>query len=237
MSYTAQQLITQSYYLSGIVSRNFQVIEGPQLNDGLFLLNSLLNFKFVQIDLIPFWKYNQTITTVPGQEKYNLPNCTYIESMTFFYSGIRYAMSYISRRNYFSAIRADTIITLPLTYTTNRNNTGMDIYMYPFPDQAYPVNIIGKFGLTDVSLNTDLTTVYDVAYVEYLRYALAEYICSQNGILFNPESYKKLKEIERQLMDVSPPDLSLQKSSVLTSPGGINFGDVWIGQGYRPFGR
>lgn len=237
MPYTAHELISQSYYLSGIVSRGFQTVGGQQITDGLFLLNALLDYKSVDTVLIPFWQYDKTLSTVVGQEKYTIENCVYVESMTFNYSNVRYAMNKISRRNYFSSIRAEQIYTLPLTYTTNRSKDGMDIYLYPLPDRIYPLNIIGKFSLTDVILTTDLTTVYDRAYIEYLRWALAEYICSQNGIQFSPEAYKKLKEIERQLMDVSPPDLSMQKCSVLTRASGINFGDVWIGQGSRPVSR
>lgn len=93
---------------------------------------------------------------------------------------------------------------------------------------------MGKFALTDATLTTDLLTVYDPSYIEYLRYALAQYMCSEYGIVFNPESEKKLKEMSRQLMYISPPDLSMVKTSILTQDSGINFGDVNLGHGYRP---
>src|SRR5258706_8748540 len=110
---------------------------------------------------------------------------------------------------------------------------------------------MAKIFLADVTLQTDLTNIsetvpytfinssnqgYDTSYIEYLRYALAQYMCSEYGIIFNPESRKLLSRIEHQLLDVSPPDLSLKKVSILTQGTGINFGDVNLGLGYRPFG-
>jgi hypothetical protein len=106
-----------------------------------------------------------------------------------------------------------------------------------------------KLFLTDVSLSTDLTNIsstlpytfinsanqgLDTSYIEYLRYALAQYMCSEYGILFNPESSAILKKYERKLMYMSPPDLSVIKTSILTGNGGINYGDVNIGKGFRP---
>ena len=106
-----------------------------------------------------------------------------------------------------------------------------------------------KLFLTDVALTTDLTNVaetlpytflqtnnagFDTSYIEYLRYALAQYMCSEYGIIFNPQSEKILTAMKRKLMYMSPPDLSMVKTSILTEGTGINFGDVNIGKGWRP---
>jgi hypothetical protein len=116
-----------------------------------------------------------------------------------------------------------------------------------------------KLFLTDVTLNTDLTnittsftnpnhipeyTMYsfinnsiqglDTSYIEYLRYALARMMCSEYGILFNPESEKIFQSYQRKLMYMEPPDLSNIKTSILVQGTGINWGDVNIGRGYRP---
>src|ERR1700679_3460960 len=107
-----------------------------------------------------------------------------------------------------------------------------------------------KLSLTDVSLSTDLTNIsqtglpyvfinssnqgYDTSYIEYLRYALAQFMCSEYGILFNPESAGILRKYERKLMYMSPPDISMIKTSILTQGSGLNFGDVNLGKGWRP---
>jgi len=75
---------------------------------------------------------------------------------------------------------------------------------------------------------------YDTSYIEYLRYYLAKYMCSEYGIMFNPQSEKILRSLERTLMYVSPPDLHRTGTSILSDVTGINWGDVNIGMGWRP---
>lgn len=234
MAYTAQTLITRSWYLSGIVARGAQTVSGDQITDGLMLLNALLAWKSVDTDLIPYWTYDTSHSTVPNQEEYFIPNCLAIESVTFNIDVLRYPMDFVSRRNYFGSGRVDNISTLPFNWTFNRKLGGGTLYLYFLPQAVYPLKIMGKFGFASVTLTTDLETVYDNSYIEYLRYSLAQYMCSEYGITFNPESEKILMRIIRQLMYVSPPDLSVIKTSILTQGTGINYGDVNIGRGWRP---
>ena len=44
MTYLASTLVTNSWYLSGILARGLQVLQGDQIADGVQLLNNLLNF-------------------------------------------------------------------------------------------------------------------------------------------------------------------------------------------------
>lgn len=233
MAYTARTLITRAWYLSGIVARGLQSVSGDQAVDGLFLLNALLDWKAVQIDLIPYWTYYE-FPAVANQEKYFIPNLFAIESLTFNIGVVRYSMDYSTRHNYFGTSRVDNISTLPFNWYFNRVLGGGDLYIYFKPEADYPLKLMGKFGLTNVTLDTDMELTYDPSYIEYLRYALAQYMCSEYGITFNPESKKILKNIEHQLMDVSPPDLSMIKTTILTQGNPLNFGDVNIGRGFRP---
>src|SRR5580698_8201587 len=114
MAYTAQQLITRSWYLSGIVARNLQVVTGDQINDGLTMLNSLLDFKQIDTALIPYWQYIE-LNATPNQEYYFLPYVTAIESLTFNLDVVRYPMDSVTRRNYYGSARVDNIDTLPFS--------------------------------------------------------------------------------------------------------------------------
>lgn len=233
MTYTARQLITRSWYLSGIVARNLQSVTGDQATDGLNLLNALLDWKAVEIDLIPYW-IRYEFSAVVGQEEYFISNLLAVESLTFNINVVRYSTQFISRSNYFGSSRVDNIESLPFSWYFNRGQGGGTIFLYYIPQDTYPIKITGKFALQDVTLDTDMSTVYDSSYLEYLRYCLAQYMCSEYGIQFNPESMKILKKIERQLMDVSPPDLSMQKTSLLSDTPGINWADINQGRGWRP---
>lgn len=326
MAYLAQTLITRSWYLSGIIARNLQVPTGDQITDGLMLLNALLDFKQIETDLIPYWTYVE-LPLVGGQEFYFLPSIAAIESATFNIDVVRYPMDYTTRRTYFASGRVDNIQTLPFNWNYNRGENGGTLSLYFLPQANYPLKLMAKFFLSDVSLQTDLTSAftpfasgfvtnivvtnggsgytqiptvtisgtgtgaqgianvtngrvtsinlinsgsgytqtptvtltgsgtgataqanvssynflqttnsgYDTSYIEYLRYALAQMMCSEYGILFNPESEKILKKYERKLMYIGPPDLSIVKTTVLTDGNyGINYGDVNLGRGWRP---
>lgn len=258
MPYTAQQLITRSWYLSGIVARNLQTPTGDQITDGLQMLNDLLNFKQIEVDLIPYYTYIQ-FPAVPNQEFYFLPYVALVESATFNIGNVRYPTDQTSRRHYFGSSRVDDIASLPFNWNYNRSEGGGYFALYFLPESNYPVKLMVKLFLIDVNLNTDLTNItetfsnpnnipqytqytfvnnpiqgYDTSYIEYLRYALARLMCSEYGILFNPQSEKVFQSYQRKLMYMEPPDLSNIKTSVLVQGSSINFGDVNIGRGWRP---
>jgi hypothetical protein len=250
MPYTAQQLISRAWYLSGIVARNLQVDTGDQSSDGLYLLNALLDFKQIETDLIPYWQYIE-LPLVAGQEFYFLPYVAALESVTFNIDVVRYPMDMVTRRNYYGSARVDNITSLPFSWNYNRALGGGNLAMYFKPDTNYIMKAMAKIFLVDVSLNTDLTNVsevtpytfinssnqgYDTGYIEYLRYSLAQYMCSEYGIMFNPQSEKILTSMKRKLMYISPPDLSMIKTTILTADGspGWNWGDVNLGRGWRP---
>lgn len=328
MAYTAQTLVTRSWFLSGIVARNLQTVTGDQINDGLMLLNALLDFKQIETDLIPYWTYVQ-MPLVGGQEYYYLPNVAEVESATFNIGVVRYPMQSTQRRTYFGTSRVDNIQTLPFNWNFNRGEGGGTISFYFLPQANYPLKMMVKLFLNEVTLQQDLTNIFaslavgfvsnivvtnggtgytsiptvtitggggtgatafatiangsisgiflvnagsgyssaptvtisggggsgavahanttsytflqtnnagfDASYIEYLRYALAEYMCSEYGIEFNPQSAAILRKYERKLMFMSPPDLSRVGTSILTDQPGLNWGDVNIGRGFRPY--
>jgi hypothetical protein len=250
MAYTAQKLITRAWYLSGIVAKNLQVPTGDQINDGLDMLNSLLDFKQIETDLIPYYTYIE-MPMVAGQEFYYLPYVALVESATFNIGVVRYPTISTSRTAYYASSRVDNIQTLPFTWNFNRGQGGGTIGFYFLPDQAYPLKMMVKLFLVDVTLQTDLTNVsetvpytfpttnnqgYDTSYIEYLRYALARYMCSEYGIEFNPQSERIFQSYQRKLMYMEPPDLSLKKTTILSADSmpGYSWADVSIGRGWRP---
>lgn len=248
MAYLAQTLVTRSWYLSGIVARNLQTPTGDQITDGLSLLNALLDFKQIETDLIPYWTYIG-MPMVAGQEFYFLPNVADVELATFNLDVVRYPMNETQLKAYFGSSRVDNIQTLPFNWNFNRGQGGGTIGFYFLPDQAFPLKMMVKLFLNDVQLNTDLTNIsstlpytflqtqnagFDTSYIEYLRYALAQYMCSEYGVLFNPESEKILMRMQRKLMYVSPPDLTVRKNSILTKGPAFSYADINIGRGFRP---
>lgn len=234
MAYTALKLINNAYYLSGIVARQLQTVSGQQVADGLDLLNDLLSIKTANNRLIPYYQL-LTISEVIGQEGYFIPNLIGTSSVTFNIGTVRYAMYPQGRKDYFGQPRVDGIQSLSFSYHVERGLGGATIYVYFLPAAAYPLNIVGKFGLSQVAnTGVDLSLTYDRFYIAYLKYALAEYICEDNNIAFQEGSAQKLREYEGMITDISPYDFTMQKISTLQAQGGYTWAQVNLGGGWTP---
>lgn len=233
MTYTATELITNAYYLSGIVARGFQTVSGQQIGDGLYLLNSLIAAKTADRRLITYYE-DTTLDLIVGQEMYFIPNLIDVDIMNFSFNNVRYSMLPLTRSNYFGPPRVNNITTLPFTWHLERTLGGSNIYVFFLPDNTYVVQYLGKFSLGEVTLTTDLSLMLDLFYIEYLRFALAEYICSDYNITLQPQSQRKLDEYEQLIIDTSPIDFTNRITSTLNKGGGYNWGDVNLGAGWRP---
>lgn len=233
MAYTALQLITKAYYLSQVVSRQLQTVSGEQVADGLELLNALLDVKGSDLRLIPYFTRDE-FPTVAGQEEYFIDNLLQVDAMTFNIGTVRYPMREMSRRQYFATGRVDDIQTLPWSYRQERELGGTRIYLYFEPGGVYTVKYSGKFGLTDVTLTQDMSLTYDLYYIEYLRFALAQYICLDYGATFPEAAQMKFAEIRKKLMDINPVDLMIQKKTYFNSTPTIDWQFINIGVGYLP---
>jgi hypothetical protein len=155
--YTVLQLITNAYYISGVVSRDFQTVSGSQYQDGLQMLNEILTDKTVEDDMVPY--YNRfEFPAVQAQSEYFIKNLIELDTLVFFIGSIRYEMKNLERRRFFGSARADNIQSLPFTYHVERRTGGALLFLYFVPNTAYPMEAWGQFGLTEVSLNQDLTS-------------------------------------------------------------------------------
>lgn len=234
MTFTTTQLITRSYYLSGVVARDFQTVSGSQINDGLQMLNALLDVKTAQQRFIPYFTIYDFVTVI-GQEVYNIANLISIESLTFAIEPVRYSLRRAERKEYFATPRVNNIETLPYQYHIERAVKGANVYLYFIPQSVYDMVLVGKFSLGDVTLDQNLETTLDLFYIEYLRYALAEYICNEYNRTYQPQNAAKLLEYENMITDVSPLDLSMTKmsnmqqgSSMMDIYAQANLGKGWV---------
>jgi hypothetical protein len=234
MAYPASELITRSYFLSQVLARDLQTVSGSQMDDGLYLLNALLDVKYSDLQLIPYYS-NFQFNTVQGQEKYFIPNLAEADTTTFNIGDVRFSMNPLTRKEYFSTPRVDNLQALPFSYRYERTLKGSNLFLYFVPNQLYLVNIWGKFALSDVTLYQDMSLTYDLFYIEYLRFALAQYICCEYGQTFPDTCEMKFKQIVKKLKSVSPTDLSISKRSFFTTNTTFDWQYVNLSQGYWPF--
>lgn len=163
MAYTVANLIADAYYISGIVSREFETVSGPQGDLGLQVLNEIISDKTIEMDMIPYYnKYN--FSTISGVETYFIPNLESVETLVFFLNGVRYQMIEIDRVAFQGSARAN-ISSLPLNWNQERCLNGTNIRLYFFPNQVYQMELWGLFRLSSVTMFQNLaasTTVVDL---------------------------------------------------------------------------
>ncbi len=215
MAITTNELITGAFYAAGVVSREFETVSGSQIGDGLSWLNDIISEKVVDDGMIPY-ESTYTFTAVPGQEIYTIPNLIAIDTLVFFLNSVRFSMDYNKRNNYFGSNRVNNIQTLPYQWYFERQKGGGNLYIYFTPDRAYPMELHGTFRLTEVVLFQDLSLTLDRFYITYLRYALAERICSEFNYVTPPNVVKQLGKYEGWIDKKSKLiDLRIEKISSL----------------------
>lgn len=243
MVYTVTQLITDAYYTSGVVGREFETISGTQENDGLIWLNSLLSKKTADKGAIPYFTRLDNFM-VAGQEMYFIPGLIRADTVTFFISGnqppsppnnvVRYAIRQVDRKYYWATPRANNIMSLPYIYTIERQLGGANIYFYFLPNQPYQYEMWGLFSLLSVTLNQDLQLTLDQFYIDFLKFELAKRICVEFNFAFPPgpadelSSYQLIIDSREQRMD-----LFQQTISPLTqTTDGLNYAWANLGTGW-----
>ena len=87
MAYPVTKVITEAYFDAGVVARQFEELQGYQLNDGLDWLNQILGDKAMDTGDIPYITVQYPLRAVAGQEKYFIPNLINIDTITFYITG------------------------------------------------------------------------------------------------------------------------------------------------------
>lgn len=226
-SYLASELISRSWNLSGIVARQFETVSGQETSDGLYLFNEVLAEKSYDLKLIPYWGRIE-FNLVQGQERYYIPNLYQVETFTFNIGTVRFPTFNAGRKQYFGDGRVDDIQALPFEWHLERELDGCYFYVYYLPQQTFVAKITGKFALTNVELQTNLSKLYDLFYIRYLRFLTAQAMCLEYDIEFPQDKLKKLQQIEQKLLYVSPPDLQMKKLSFMNKNQPFNWAHINI---------
>lgn len=234
MTYLTSNLITDAYYLSSIVSRDFETPTGGQMSDGLRLLNDLLADRSIDNGTIPY-SSKITMNATPDNPVYPIPNLINMEIFVFYINSIRYETRNQQRYEFFGTFRATNIQSLPFTWHFERNLGGGTLYLYFKPDVAYPLEIWGTFSLANVTEFQDLSLILDQFYTNFLKYLLAQRLCDYNSwntpqaVMLQLEKYYQWINKSTNVMD-----LRQRKVSSLATSTAINYGLVNLSNGWVP---
>ncbi|HEY2567191.1 MAG TPA: hypothetical protein VGH95_05770 [Candidatus Aquirickettsiella sp.] len=217
MTYSVTELITKAWNLAGIVAAQAETVSGDQLKDGLEHLNDFLALQNANARIIPHTRIQQLTCVAHSEEMFvqhllNLDSLTLTEEKPSCY--LLQSLPLLGRKEYFNQNYPSSFLR-PRFYHLEKTKGGSFLFLSPTPDKAYSLKLVGKFGLTEVNANDDLSAIYDRDYLLYLRYGLADYLCDFYNHPFSAKG--KLKEIERKLLDASPLDLSVEKISMFYS--------------------
>lgn len=234
MSYLTSNLISDAYYLSGIVSRDFETVTGSQTTDGLRLLNDVLADRTIDEATIPYTD-RINFPAIAAQSEYVIPNLIDIDVFTFFIQGIRYQTRNQQRNEFFGSFRATQIQSLPWNWHFERQFNGGTLFLYFIPDIAYPLEIWGSFRLSSVTLFQDLSLTLDQFYTNFLQYLLAGRLCEFFSYNVPANVTKQLDKYFKWITNTTNVlDLRQQKLSSLSGGEAINYAIVNLSGGWLP---
>ena len=236
MIYLASELIADSYYLSGIVSREFEEPTGSQMSDGLRLLNDVLQDRTIDSGTIPYTQ-KYTLTATPDVSEYFIQDLIDIDVFVFYINSLRYQTQNQQRKEFRGSFRPTEIQSLPWNWNFERQLSGGKLSLYFIPDIAYPLEIWGTFRLISVTQYQDLALTLDQFYTNFLKFLLVQRLCQFN-------SYKVPLDITTQLdryyrwitNNTNVMDLRMQKLSSLSGGAAINYAIVNLSGGWLPSG-
>lgn len=210
--YTVTELITKAWNLSGIVAAQAETVSGDQLKDGLDHLNDLLALQNANSRMIPYTRIQQ-LSCIAHSEELFVKHLLTLDALMLKEeeprSYLLQSLPLVGRKDYFTKDYPSFL--RPRFYHLEKTKGGSLLFLSPTPDKAYLLKLVGKFCLTEVNYNDDLNAIYNREYILYLRYGLADVLCDLYNHPFSAR--KKFKEIETQLRDLSPLDLSAEKIS------------------------
>lgn len=234
MAYTVTQLVTNAYYLSSIVSRDFETVSGTQLNDGVEVLNDIIADKTIDNGMIPYFN-KLAFPAVAGQSVYFIPDLIEADTFVFFINSVRFATQMQQRHQFRGTPRAENIQSLPFAWNLEKCFGGANLSLYFAPDQNYPLELWGQFRLTQVTNNQDLSLTLDRFYINYLKYELACRLCEEYSYNI-PQDVKKQFDTYYEIIKNKSSiwDLTTQKVSSMGSDGFINYAIVNLSGGWLP---
>lgn len=237
MAYLTSNLISDAYYLSSIVSRDFETPTGDQTSDGLNLLNDVIADRTIDNGTIPYTD-KLTMNAVNGQSEYFIDNLIDLDVFVFYINGLRFETINQQRREFFGSFRQVNINSLPFNWHVERMLGGAKLYLYFVPDTNYPLEMWGTFRLQQVTLFQDLSLTLDRFYTNFLKFLLAKRLCQFNSFKVPPYVEQQLKEYYEWITNnTNIMDLRTNKYSSLSGGGAINYAIANLSGGWLPATR
>lgn len=147
-------------------------------------------------------------TSFPNIAEGRLAN---LENAFLLLDGVTYPMYDESRNTFKASYKFDPLQGLPRFVIVTYFDNYTDMRLYPAPSQPFQCFVFGKFQLSDLTINGDMSG-FPTYYIRFLRYALAKDLAFYKG---RSEAWgDKLEaayiKAEKEMQAVSPMNLNIE---------------------------
>lgn len=238
---TAQYLITNAYYLIGVLSPD-EIPTSTLITRGLDRLNDLLDYFAVNGPCIPYTGKIE-FNLVEGQDEYSISNILNnadidherivdLEFVNVSRSSLSYPVRVISRADLYNVIRLQNLQTRPTSCLLIRENLQSVLKFYPVPDFEYGCTVQAKFMFDKLDLSQQINEI-PVFMQRYLIYELAKELANYYpSSTFTDDARAELKKMQGALKASADIDISIMADNTLMTKyrngAGAYFGSFWI---------
>lgn len=183
MVQTVREFVRQSYRLIN-PGNPTQPLHGDDLKQGIFTMNQLLSY-YAATGLLLTIAKSTAINLTVGQQEVVVGPATFVptpdiplgrlanlDSAWLLLDGVTYPLIDKSRDEFLSSFKYDPLQGLPRFVIVYPDTEVVRIRLYPAPSQFFQFNLRGKFQLTELTSDDDMSAL-PIYYQRYLSWAVA----------------------------------------------------------------
>lgn len=235
---TVREFVEDSYKLVSASSPTVP-LHGSDLSFGIKRLNALLRSYAATGMMLTIGKTEsvnltigqQNVTTGPSTVSptpdISVGKIISIENAWLLLDGVTYPLINISRPEFNGAWKYEPLQGLPRFIVWVPATETVSLRLYPAPSQAYEFNVRGKFQLSNLTSNDDMSLLPDY-YERYLNFALAKDLAVFKGRMeaWTPLLEKMYQDARDNMVNSSPVNVAIQgdRDSMLNGAWAIRAG-------------
>jgi len=236
---SVREFVSDSYQIIS-ASTPTVPLHGNDLSKGIALLNRLLS-QYSANGLMITVSKQVDFTLLTGQGSVTFGPATFVplpdittegrlanlENAWVTLSNVTYPLIQEGRNDFFSSYKYETLLGLPRYVIVKPETNITTVQVFPAPSQSYELSIYGKFQLTDLTSNDDMSTLPTYYYL-YLQFALAKYLAVYKGRIsaWTPEledNYRVLKT-DMEAASSQNLDIMINRESFLNGANRVRSG-------------
>lgn len=218
---TVREFVDQSYRLISASSPTVP-LHGSDLSLGIRVLNQLLQ-AYASTGLMLTIAKDASVNLAIGQQEVTCGAAAFVptpditigrlanlENAYLLLDGVTYPLIIESRAEFLSAWKYDPLQSLPRFIIVYFDNEITRLRLYPAPSQVFELNIRGKFQLSELTSNDNMSLVPEYYHL-YLMFALAKKLSKFKGrsSAWTDDLEKEYRELKINIVASSEVNLSI----------------------------